>query len=155
MRAAAAQTRWLMSFVDLCLLLIAFFVLLHARSLDPRQLAAGMRAGFGAEAAAGTLPLELAASDLFEPGEAVLRPDAAARLRAAGAAAVQRGERAFVTGTGGDAGGARLDRWELAAARAAAVARALRSGGLGEARIEVALPGGGTGPQRLRVAFAG
>jgi hypothetical protein len=34
----------------------------------------------------------------------------------------------------------RLDGWELAAARVAAIARAVKAGGLNESRIEVVMP---------------
>ena len=127
--------RWALSFADLCLLLLAFFVLLHARGGDGGGVADSMRSAFGE--AAPSRARHYAAGELFEPGEAVLKPQARARLEALGRStkgAIR------ISSTGLDPATHRLDRWELAAARVAAVARALRSGGLPEDRIELSMP---------------
>jgi flagellar motor protein MotB len=64
---------WLITFADLALLLLGFFVLLQAtQRVDPRVLAAGIRAGFGAsETAAPAMPVDIAVVDSFTPGSAV------------------------------------------------------------------------------------
>jgi flagellar motor protein MotB len=139
--------RWALSFADLCLLLLAFFVLLQSRNGDRAQMAASMRAAFG-DAAPATAQ-HYPASSLFEPGEAVLKPEQRARFVALGrhAAAIR------ITGDGMDPANHRLDAWELAAARVAAVARAVQAGGVPESRIEILMPrmdGRGTG-QRISV----
>jgi hypothetical protein len=73
---------------------------------------------------------------LFERGEAVLKPEALARFMAIG----RKGGSVRITSEGMDRGTRRFDAWELAAARVAAVARAVQAGGLSEGRIEVVMP---------------
>ncbi|PTQ08149.1 flagellar motor protein [Sphingomonas oleivorans] len=135
--SAARSPRWALSFADICLLLLGFFVLIQAQAVDRGRLAQGMRQAFGKSAPG---PTSEAAMKLFEPGEAVLRPAARARLEALGreAARAQGGIR--IESRGMDQASRRFDGWELAAARVAAVARAIKAGGLAEAQIEVAIP---------------
>ncbi|USI73734.1 OmpA family protein [Sphingomonas morindae] len=133
--APAATPRWALSFADLCLVLLGFLLLLQAQRGDP---AASLRAAFGAPA---PLADERAAAPLFQPGEALLLPPARAMLRAAGARAVTRGARMIVESRGRDGDARRFDGWELAAARAAAVARALSEGGLAADRIDLRVEG--------------
>lgn len=135
---AAQGNRWALSFADLCLLLLGFFVLLQARP-DGRQLAAGLREAMGAHPTRG---FEQPARALFEPGEAILRP-AAWSLLAPFAIADKR---ITVVSRGTDPATSRFDAWELAAARAAAVARALAQAGVAQDRIAIDLaPGDGKG----------
>jgi len=69
-----------------------------------------------------------------------LKPATSAELRKKGAEAARAGQRVVVASQGREGATARLDSWELAAARTAAVARALRSGGLTDDRIEITIP---------------
>jgi flagellar motor protein MotB len=148
--------RWTVSFADLALLLLSFFILLHAGSA--REVAAGARAAFSSQTAAGPL-LEESAASLFEPGEARLKSDARARLVGIGRAAGARGRALVVDSHGRDPAARRFDGWELAAARAAALARALAEGGVAEDRVSIVLPAGrgeeGLKEQRLIVRFGG
>lgn len=150
MIAAAKPPRWALSFADLCLLLLGFFVILHARGRDADAVTASVRAAFG-----GTAPSRAhaySAAKLFEPGEAVFRHGAAGRFEAIGRAARAGGGRVTIETAGIGGGGNRLDAWELAAARAAAVARAVRTGGLDERRIALAMePAQDAGGQRIAV----
>jgi flagellar motor protein MotB len=116
MRSSPAP-RWTISFADLALLLLGSFIMLHAlRPSAPPAVAP----------AASPLPgttIELDARDLFEPGEA--RLSAAGRDRLASLARSAAGRRIVVASRGIEAGGQRLDSFELAAARTAALGRAL------------------------------
>lgn len=131
--------RWALSFADLSLVLLAFFVLLQAQRDDPLRLAGGVRAAFGNHAEPVDAQM-IAAAPLFEPGEAVLRPEARARFAAIGRAAAAQGRDVRVASIGAEPASARFDGWELAAARVASVARAVAAGGLDPARIDVSIP---------------
>jgi flagellar motor protein MotB len=123
--------RWAVSFADLFLLLLGCFVLLHAME--------AARSPAGAEASA-TRAAGYRAADLFQPGEAVLRPDARSRLQAEGRRLAGHEVRIVSAGTA-EAGG-RLDRFELSAARAAAVGRALQEGGVRDRDVAIAMAEG-------------
>ena len=131
MRRASSGGRWALSFADLCLLLLGFFVLLQARP-DPHRLTQSMRAAFGDK---GASTLERPARLWFEPGEAVLRPQA----RAALTSFAHDAHSVSIASRGTEADTARFDAWELAAARAAAIARALTDAGLGSDTVTVAV----------------
>lgn len=146
---ATAAPRWAVSFADLGLLLIGCFVMLNAMH--------GARSGpaRGGAAAVPSMPADESwpAGDLFDSGEARLRPDARMNLRAAGRRWAGRPIR--ILSRGAAEGGARLDRFELAAARSAAVARALHEGGVGERDIEVRLEEAGDDAYGQIIAIAG
>jgi len=135
--------RWVLSFADLALLLLAFFVMMQAQVSDRLKLAAGMRDAFGGRGngpGGGETVHGFAANGLFEANEAILKPGQAERLKAIGAAAAKAERRVIVASQGRDGQSARLDAWELSAARTTAVARAIRMGGLPDAMIEIAIP---------------
>ena len=132
---AAAQPRWLMSFADLTLLLLAFFVMLHARAGEADAIVRGVGDALGPQTARQDIR-GYAADGLFEPGEAVLRAPARIELGALGTGWAHGG-RVMVTSTGQSSPGFRFDRWELAAARTAAVARQLSLGGMKADRIDI------------------
>jgi len=153
---ARSVPRWTVSFADLAVLLLSFFILLHAGSA--REVSAGARAAFSSQAAAGPL-LEESAASLFEPGEARMNTHARARMVGIARAAVAAGRPLVVDSQGRDPAARRFDGWELAAARAAALARALAEGGVAEDRVTIVLPAGrdneGVKEQRLIVRFSG
>lgn len=121
--------RWAVSFADLVLLLLGCFVLLHAmESSRPHGSAA---------AAAAPGAASWRAADLFQPGEAVLKPEARTVLQAEGRRLAGRAVSIVSAGTA-EAGG-RLDRFELSAARAAAVGRALQEGGVRDRDVAIAV----------------
>lgn len=146
---AAPVPRWAVSFADLGLLLIGCFVMLHALQ-SARPEAEGVPAP-PVPAMRGDETWR--AADLFEPGEARLAPRARAMLQATGRRWAGRSIR--IISRGAAEGGARLDRFELAAARSAAVARALREGGVGERDIEVRLEEAGDDRYGQIIAIAG
>lgn len=126
---APPARRWAISFADLALL-IACVLLLGWR---PEQTGVTT-----ARDSAASQVLQLRTSQLFVPDEAILAPTAAARLAPAHRALANGGTVGIIVGIG--AGGSqRLDAWELAAARTAALARALGGGG----RVRLAAPGSG------------
>jgi len=140
MKSSSSRQRWALSFADLTLLLLGFFVLLQAKP-DSNHLSAGLRAAFGARADAA---LESPAKALFEQGEAVLTPAARMRLQAF-AQSVGDGK-LIVSSRGSEPNAARFDGWELAAARTAAVARELSASGIAQERIAIAIdPATGSG----------
>ncbi|WP_419827974.1 OmpA family protein [Sphingomonas sp.] len=138
MNAPAARARWTLSFADLCLVLLAFLLMLQANRASPQALGAGIRTAFGASP---PLVSDRVAASLFEPGEAILRGDARADLVAIGRGAAAAHAVVTVESRGSDGASRRFDGWELAAARAAAVARAIAEGGLDPVRIDVSVAG--------------
>jgi len=136
--------RWAVSFADLILLLLGCFVLLHAmEAARPRTIAAAS----AAPAAGGWR-----AADLFQPGEAVLKPAARAALRAQGRRLAGRAVGIVSSGTA-EAGG-RLDRFELSAARAAAIGRALQEGGVRDRDVAIAMADGADPAAGQRIAIS-
>jgi flagellar motor protein MotB len=134
--------RWAVSFADLLLLLLGCFVLLHAMEAQRPKAASGAPAMASTQPAAAPAR-SFNASEVFQSGEALLTPEAREALRAEGARLAGHPVRILSAGTGEDGG--RLDRFELAAARAAAVGRALREGGLAEGDIAIGMGEGGAG----------
>lgn len=143
----AGMPRWAVSFADLGLLLLGCFVLLHA--IESQRPKADAASAPSAAAPAGQV---LAADSLFETGEARLTD--AGRTRILGIAVSLRGGGATVSGRGVGEAGSRLDRFELAAARTAAVARALREGGVAEQTIAVRVDNAPAGRPGQTIAVA-
>jgi len=141
--SAIPVPRWAVSFADLGLLLLGCFVLLHAME------SARPKAAADAPQAEATPGRAYAASDLFQPGEAVLRPEARLRLQAEGARLAAR--RIEIVSRGGGESIGRLDRFELGAARAAAFGRALQQGGLPANAIAITTSADGAEAQVITV----
>jgi len=135
---ARAFPRWALSLADIMMLLLGFFVLLQAAKSS--DVTAGARAAFSAEPQQRAL-LATEAAALFESGEARLRPAARQHIARIGAAAAGEKRGLVVESHGRDPGARRFDAWELSAARAAALARALSEAGLAEDRVQVVMPG--------------
>lgn len=133
-RSQPRARRWAVSFADLSLL-IACTLMLGWRpgAADPQRAQAAVEASL----------LELPTAALFVDGEAMLS-DAAVDALAAARAAIASGERVKLSVGAGTAGSARLDAWELAAARTAALARQL-----GAAQVQLSAP---TGDRHVRIS---
>lgn len=145
MKLRAGRQRWALSFADLCLLLLGFFVLLQAKP-DANHLSAGLRAAFGARADAA---LQAEAKAWFEPGEAVLTPQGHKIL---GDFARQVGHGGLIVSSRGtEPNAARFDGWELAAARTAAVARELGKGGIAQDKLAIAIDPATGGGQVIQI----
>ncbi|QJU56880.1 OmpA family protein [Sphingomonas sp. AP4-R1] len=142
----AVRARWAISFADLCLLMLGFLILAQAKP-DKTKLAAGLPDA--PQEHAPEIASQLVAARLFEPGEAVLTGDGRRQI-AAFAARVPAGRgRIRLESLGADRATSRLDAWELAAARAASVARALVAQGISEDRVLLAIDRTEGRPQRL------
>jgi len=132
----AARARWALSFADLSLLLLGFFVLLQANQATRDTALAGLNSYFGALRA--PQQADLPAESLFAPGEALLSDTGRVRL--------MRAAQPFLGGTsvirvqslGLAPGRQRFDAWDLSAARLGAVARALVAAGIAPERIRIA-----------------
>lgn len=133
--SAARRNRWAVSFADLLLLLLAFFVLLQASGSRRDALLAQVSQQFGGRAM--RQGVELRAAELFAPGEALLTGAGQARLTAV--ARQFAGDKGGVElrSHGTDAARQRFDDWDLAAARLGAVARALKQQGIAGDRLSI------------------
>lgn len=131
--ASRRRSRWAISFADLLLLLLGFFVMLHASGQRRDALLAGVSRQFGGRPMARAV--EVRAAELFAPGEAMLTP--AGRARIARIAAMVGRDGAEVQSHGSDAARERFDDWDLAAARLGSVARALRAAGVPGDRLVI------------------
>lgn len=128
--------RWALSFADLCLLLLGFFVLMQAHQSQRDEALAGLGRYFGAIEAPEQA--DLLAESLFEPGEALLSEAGhTALLRAAKPFAASKNI-IQIQSIGVDKGETRFDAWDLAAARLGAVARTLVAAGIPHTRIRIA-----------------
>lgn len=128
----ARRNRWAISFADLLLLLLAFFVLLQASGSRRDAMLSQVSRQFGGQPMAQGAALR--AADLFLPGEALLSARGEAQIarlarRFAQAPAVE------IRSQGADPRRQRFDEWDLAAARLGAVARALEAQGVARDRL--------------------
>jgi hypothetical protein len=134
------RSRWALSFADLCLLLLGFFVLLQAHSKRDSALA-GINAYFrGGGTGARAIDADIPATMLFVPNEAMLTPAGRACLGTIAQDVLESGGVLRISSQGTDPGTARFDGWDLASARLGAVARALAETGLPAARIRIEGP---------------
>jgi hypothetical protein len=165
--APSARPLWLVTLADLALLLVGFFVFVHASQLDRAQLASAIRQGFTHEAAAppqatSAAPMALDRMGIgpFAIGSAALPVDAGYVARwAAGAASDGRTILAVTGAVAADpadrdsvTGSAAL----LASDRARAVAAALIAAGFPRDRIRLSTdPAPSRAGVTLSVGFAG
>ncbi|MBT2187068.1 OmpA/MotB family protein [Sphingobium nicotianae] len=132
----ANRGRWALSFADLCLLLLGFFVLLQANQVQRDRALAGIGSYFGAIEAPAQADLQ--ARSLFEPGEAFLSMQGKIVLLKAAKPFATSKEIIQIQSIGVDGGNHRFDAWDLAAARLGAVARALVAAGIPQQRLRIA-----------------
>lgn len=132
--AAGRRNRWALSFADLALLLLGFFVLLQASNGRQREVVSGVAQEFGAPAKPAD---KLLARGLFQRGEALLTP--AGEQAVAAVAARYRTNHSVIEirSIGLDSDTNRFDSWDLAAARLGATARRLAAHGIARDRIVI------------------
>ena len=153
MIAAASQARrnrWAVSFADLLLLLLGFFILLQASGQKRDAMLAQVRQQFGGRAVAKDM--ELRAAELFLPDEALLSGQGRAALAKVAAGLRSGSGRIDISSLGTDPARRRFDPWDLAAARLGAVARELKAQGLASDRLRIRgldQMDGGTGKGQL------
>jgi len=132
--ALTRKNRWALSFADLALLLLGFFVLLHASQGRQQEIVSGVAQEFGAPVLKST---RLPATEMFQPGEAMLSEAG----RAGVAALVKQyggGKQGIeIRSVGLDQATNRYDKWDLAAARLGALARALQAQGISRDAISI------------------
>lgn len=132
--AAVRRGRWALSFADLSLLLLGFFVLLHASQGRQQEIVGGVAEQFGAPAGKNE---QLVAVQLFLPGEAMLSAGGKAKVAQIAKAHAKDRSVLEIRSTGIDRGASRFDGWDLAAARLGALARAFVAAGISQDRIIV------------------
>lgn len=152
----ARRSRWAISFADLLLLLLGFFVMLQASGQRRDAMLAEVRQQFGGRAMRSGM--EFRAGELFVPGEAMLSEQGRMRLTRA-AAELRAGTGGLeIRSIGTDPARGRFDEWDLAAARLGAVARELKARGLTRDRLLIRgldqMDGGTGSGQVIRVAPA-
>jgi flagellar motor protein MotB len=153
MIAAASQARrnrWAVSFADLLLLLLGFFILLQASGQKRDAMLAQVRQQFGGRAVAKDM--ELRAAELFLPDEALLSDQGRAAVAKVAARLRSGSGRIDISSLGTDTARRRFDPWDLAAARLGAVARELKAQGLAGDRLRIRgldQMDGGTGKGQL------
>lgn len=139
MSAASIQTarrnRWAISFADLLLLLLGFFVVLQSAGSRRDAMLSKVSQQFGGRAMARSL--ELRASQLFAPGEAMLTPQGRSRISGAARSLHDGGKGIEIRSEGTDRARHRFDDWDLAAARLGAVARGLQDEGIAQDRLHI------------------
>lgn len=132
------RARWAISFADLALLLLGFFVLLQASGNKSAAVLEGVGAQFGGQAQAKRADGESwEATGLFQAQEAMLTPVGKARISAFAARHAAGSETIELNSAGQDKAARRFDAWDLAAARLGAVARAMEAGGIAPARLAI------------------
>ncbi len=118
--------RWSLAFADLSLLMLGFVVLSFVRPATFADVAA---------TEAPSKKFEWATASLFESSEAMLTMMGKEKAKAVARSMDGRSDRIILSITGGAHASARLDAWELSAARMASFARALKANGVKDSAI--------------------
>lgn len=130
--ALTRRNRWALSFADLALLLLGFFVLLQASNGRQQEVVRGVAREFGAPAVHTD---RFVSRTLFQPGEALLSVAGEAQMAKLGRQYKSGKAIVEIRSVGLDRASQRFDSWDLAAARVGAVARALSAQGIERSRI--------------------
>ncbi len=113
--------RWCLAFADLSLLMLGFVVLSFSRPSTVTDVAS---------IAAPSKKYEWPTASLFEPSEAMLTMTGKEKAKVVANSIDERSDRITLSINGDAQASARLDAWELSAARMASFARALKDNGV-------------------------
>ena len=146
--------RTTLSFLDLALIMTGVMALIASVGDRHPAVAEALSDSFGTQDRAAAERIVVPLAQLFEPQEARLTPKGTARLAALGAKAASAEIGIMVPVVAGS-GGSRLDRWELAAARTAAIMRVLADQGIADDAMfpDLARPGTGADAQARNVTL--
>lgn len=123
--------RWSLAFADLSLLMLGFIALSFVHPVPaPDNQSAGDE-----EVSPPSENFEWKTAILFEPGEAMLTTAGKEKAKQVAGMIKQRPVQISLSVAGRASASARLDQWELSAARMAAFARALKAAGVDETAI--------------------
>lgn len=181
------NARWTVSYIDLLMTILGFFVLIYAKDHDPKEVAASLRSAFNhdvikpdnggaggktdksgkpvlsdnqskndatkandakadkakenedclTKAGVACPSQEFLADDLFQPQEAILTDKGKNMLTRFVKKPARSAAYFLIESHGIGNGNARFDRWELAAARTAAVARVIKSSGIDDTHLKI------------------
>lgn len=132
--ALTRRNRWAISFADLALLLLGFFVLLHANAGRQQEIVGQIAQQFGAPTAGSDV---LRADVLFAQGEAMIAPRGSIEIAKIAARMKKSREIVEIHSVGQSGATLRFDAWDLSAARLGSVARVLTQAGIDPRRIVI------------------
>ena len=146
--------RTTLSFLDLALIMTGVMAMIASVGDRHPAVAEALADNFGSQDRATASRVVLPLGELFEPHEARLTPEGTAKLSALGVKATSAEIGIMVPVVAGT-GASRLDRWELAAARTAAIMRVLADQGIADNAMlpDLARPGTGTDAQARNVTL--
>ncbi len=128
------NSRWSLAFADLSLLMLGFMALHNVREEDLMAVVEEVSGGSEKDR-----QIEFAATELFEPEEAMISIGGRERLGQF-ANRFKNDRRIGISIKGGQVGSKRLDGWELSAARLASVGRTLQNSGVNSDLIDFESP---------------
>lgn len=146
--------RTTLSFLDLALIMTGVMAMIASVGDRHPAAAAALASSFGTQPAATVRRVSLPVARLFEPQEARLTPHGIATIAALGDTSGSS-EIAIAVPVMTETGASRLDRWELAAARTAAIMRVLADRGIADSAMvpDLARPGSGTPQKKPQVTL--
>ena len=136
--------RTTVSFLDLALIMTGVMALIASVGDRHPAVAEALTESFGTQPTASVERIALPLATLFEPHEARLTRDGAAKIAALGGRAGSS-EIGIAVPVATETGTSRFNRWELAAARTAAIMRVLADQGIADSNMvpDLARPAAG------------
>jgi len=128
------SNRWSLAFADLSLLLLGFMALLNLHPEQQHEFIDAKQDGPELQ------EFEILVSDMFEPGEAMIGIVGEKRISEILKQAGHRNISYSISISGHAEGSARLDSWELSAARMASVGRSIERTSASDTKIDFVGP---------------